>query len=351
MASLKRGLEAGRLLLDLVSRDPAFVRGGDLAPRDIPVFTFHGLEPRSFERKMRHILDAGYRAIDLDLYLKALLGGGAAPAKSVLITIDDGRATTWTVGYPILKELGMRATAFLVTSAVHDSSEVSKTIGDVPEGQWGPLVARDDSPERPFVTWAEARAMRDVIDLGSHTHLHARIPVSLKTAGVMTEAMRRGYGEFDCPFIWIEGRAVRGRDVPVGTPLPDSAPRLSGRPAYRSVDQRCETGTEVREAVRFDLEESRRLLREKTGAEAETLCFPWHVDSPLARELAKKIGYLAAFSGKVSSGPRISRPGADPFGFARIGEDYVERLPGPGRRSLLSVLWAKLRRNRVEAGG
>ena len=52
-------------------------------------------------------------------YLDALLGRQKAPAKSVLVTIDDGRATTWTVGYPILKRLGMRATAFLVTSAVH----------------------------------------------------------------------------------------------------------------------------------------------------------------------------------------------------------------------------------------
>ena len=43
------------LLLDLVTRDPAFVRGGALAPGDIPVFTFHSLEPRAFERKMRYL--------------------------------------------------------------------------------------------------------------------------------------------------------------------------------------------------------------------------------------------------------------------------------------------------------
>lgn len=351
MPSLKRGFEAGRLLLDLVTRDPAFVRGFGLDPGDIPVFTFHGLEPRSFERKMRHIRDAGYRAIGLDLYVGALLGRVVAPPKSVLITIDDGRATTWTVGYPILKKLGMRAAAFLVTSAVHDSSEVSKTIGDLPEEGWGPLVSRDESRDLPFVTWAEARAMREVIDLGSHTHLHARIAVSPKKTAIMTEAMRSGYGEFDCPFVWIEGRLVRGRDVPVGTPLPESAPRLFGRPAYRSVDQRYETAAEVREAMRFDLEEARRLLKDKAGAEGSTLCFPWHVDSPLARELAKEAGYVAAFGGKVSSGPRISRPATHPFSLARIGEDYVERLPGPGRRSLLAVLRGKLFRNRAPRGG
>ena len=66
MRILKRGADAGRLLLDLVTRDPAFVRGGELDARDIPVFTFHSLEPRSFERTMGYVQEAGYQAIGLD---------------------------------------------------------------------------------------------------------------------------------------------------------------------------------------------------------------------------------------------------------------------------------------------
>lgn len=344
MPVLKRSADAGRLLLDLVTRDPAFVRGGGLEPGDIPVFTFHSLEPRSFERKMTYLSNAGYQTIGLADYLDVLSGRREAPAKSVLITIDDGRATTWTVGHPILKNLGMRATAFLVTSAVHDSPDVSKTIGDEPEAAWPPLVARDESRDRPFVTWGEVRAMRDLMDVASHTHLHARIPVSTGMEGVMTEAMQRGYGEFDCPFVWMDGQNVRGRGVPQGTPLPVSAPRLSGRPAWRAGDRRFETEAEVRDAVRFDLGEARRLLAEKASVDATSLCFPWHVDSPLARELAAEVGYVAGFAGKAAAAPAISRPGCDPFAIARVGEDYVERLPGPGRRSLFSVLRQKMRR-------
>jgi hypothetical protein len=346
MPILKRGSDASLLLLDLFTRDPPFVRGGGLDPGDIPVFTFHGLEPRSFERKMLHLKNGGYQAIGLAEYLDVLFGRAPAKAKSVLVTIDDGRATTWTVGYPILKRLQMRATAFLVTSAVHDSTEVSRTIGDVAEVDWPPLVSRDDSPDRPFVTWGEARAMQDVIDLGSHTHLHARVPVSKRVASVMTEAMRSGYGEFDCPYIWLGGRQVRGREVPLGTPLPESAPRLSARPAYLANDRRLETEAEVRDAMRFDLGEARRMLKERAGVHTESLCFPWHVDSPLARELAFAAGYVAGFAGKASSAPAISRPGSNPFAIARVGEDYLERLPGPGRRTLLSVLRQKLRRGR-----
>lgn len=343
MASAQRAADAGRLLLDLVTRDPGFVRGGGLDPADIPVFTFHSLAPDSFERKMRYLRDAGYRTMSMPAYLDALLGRRTAPAKSVLITIDDGRATTWTVGYPILKRLGMRATAFLVTSAVHESDEKSKTIDEAGSADRATLVARDDSADRPFVTWGEVKAMRDVIDIESHTHLHARIPVGPETSGVRTEAMQSGYGAFDCPFLEVDGRRARGGDVPLGASLPVSAPRLSGKPAYRA-DGRYETEDELREAMRFDLGEARRLIREKAGVEATALCYPWHVFSKTARELAAEVGYLAAFAGKADGPPAISRAGGDAFKLARIGEDYVERLPGPGRRSLLSVLREKLRR-------
>lgn len=344
MPALGRAKDAARLLLDIATRDPAFVRGGSLSAREIPVFTFHSLEPRSFERKLRYLRDAGYQTLSISRYLDDFFGRAAAPARSVLITIDDGRATTWTVGYPILKQLGMRATAFLVTSAVHDSDEVSKTIAEVPTSAHSPLLNRDESAERPFVTWGEVRAMRDVIDIESHSHLHARIPVGPEPSGVRTAAMGQGYGAFDCPFLRQNGVTIRGADVPLGSPLPVSAPRLSGRAAYLGGEERYETGIEIEDAIRFDLGEARRLIRERAGCEATTVCYPWHVFSEIAMRVAREEGYVVGFAGKASEGPAISGPGSVPFQIARVGEDYVERLPGPGRRTLLSILREKLGR-------
>lgn len=344
MGLAARGADAARLLADLVTRDPAFVRGGTLAPGDIPVFTFHSLAPRSFERRMRFLKNAGYRTLGIREYLDALTGRRPAPERSVLITIDDGRATTWTVGFPILRALGLRAVAFVVTSVVCDSEDLGPTIADLPEPQWGPLVARDDLKDQPFITWGEARAMREVIDVESHTHWHARIPVGDALAGTMSDAMRSGYGVFDRPFLWTDGTLVRDASLPSGTPLPASAPRLAGRPAHRSLDGTFESPAEVEAAIRFDLAEARRLIRERTGADAKTVCYPWHVYSDLAKRIAAETGHEAAFAGKADAGPAISRPGCDLFALARVGEDYVERMPGPGRRSLLSVLGDKLRR-------
>jgi hypothetical protein len=96
--------------------------------------------------------------------------------------------------------------------------------------------------------------------------------------------------------------------------------------------------------MRFDLAEARLLLREKADVDATSLCFPWHVDSAAARKLAAETGYVAAFAGKASGPLRISGPASEPFALARVGEDYLERLPGPKRRPLLSILREKLRR-------
>jgi hypothetical protein len=50
-----------------------------------------------------------------------------------------------------------------------------------------------------------------------------------------------------------------------------------------------------------------------------------------------------AFCGKVPGVP-ITRVGGDPQTVARIGEDYLELLPGRGRLSLSSILYRKLSR-------
>jgi hypothetical protein len=67
------------------------------------------------------------------------------------------------------------------------------------------------------------------------------------------------------------------------------------------------------------------------------LCYPWHASGPTARRLAREVGYRTAFCGKVPGVP-ITAPGGDPLAIARIGEDYLELLPGRGRSDLVSVL-------------
>jgi hypothetical protein len=70
------------------------------------------------------------------------------------------------------------------------------------------------------------------------------------------------------------------------------------------------------------------------------LCYPWHTSGPTARRLAAEAGYRTAFCGKVSGVP-VTLPGGDLQQIARLGEDYVELLPGSGRATLAEVLRRK----------
>jgi peptidoglycan/xylan/chitin deacetylase (PgdA/CDA1 family) len=89
--------------------------------------------------------------------------------------------------------------------------------------------------------------------------------------------------------------------------------------------------------------DARRIIEEHVGRPVVHLCYPWHTAGATARRLAAEAGYETAFCGKVDGVP-VTLPGGDPRAIARVGEDYVELLPGAGRVTLAEVLrrkWAR----------
>jgi hypothetical protein len=176
-------------------------------------------------------------------------------------------------------------------------------------------------------------------------------------------------------------RELIGSEVPLGTPLFRSAPRTSDAARFfeneasrsRCVEIVASSGAEAffrhpgwerrlrrafgtgplggtwedpetrAQAIAFELAESRRLIEERTGRPVVHLCYPWHAAGTVARRLAIEAGYLTAFCGKVAGAP-ITMPGGDLRSLARLGEDYLELLPGAGRATLVEVLRGKWRR-------
>jgi peptidoglycan/xylan/chitin deacetylase (PgdA/CDA1 family) len=113
--------------------------------------------------------------------------------------------------------------------------------------------------------------------------------------------------------------------------------------AHTPVTGRLESPHEREQALRRELEDSKRQIEEHTGRPVTHLCYPWHAAGPTARRLAAEAGYRTAFCGKVAGVP-LTEVGGDLLNVARIGEDYVELLPGRGRVDLWSVLRRKWRR-------
>jgi peptidoglycan/xylan/chitin deacetylase (PgdA/CDA1 family) len=366
----------------LLHRYPPFVTGGPLPRGNVPVFVFHSLEPESFDRKLRYLAENGYQTLSADEYFQALVKAGPAPDRAVLLTFDDGRGSLWSVGYPLLKRYGMKGVVFLVPGRTESRAGLlPPTWEDVREGRVPAQEVLDrEAGQGAFLSWEEIEALArsGVFEFQSHTLTHARVHTRPELVGFLTPEMRRGYAAMDVPLIDADGRDLLAPEVPLGTPLLRSAPRTAEvlrfreDPAFRrtcveAVEQgggeaffrrpdwrrtlrrliaghtltgRVEPPSDRARALRRELADSREAIEQRTGRTVQHLCWPWHASGPTARRIAVEVGYRTAFWGKVPGVP-LTTAGGDPQRIARIGEDYLELLPGRGRTRLRTVVRAK----------
>ncbi len=94
----------------------------------VPILCYHKLgfgknsplitPPDVFEQQMKYLKDNGYRVISPADLLGFLEYRTQIPKKSVLITFDDGYKSVYDIAWPILKEYGFTATAFVYTDYV-----------------------------------------------------------------------------------------------------------------------------------------------------------------------------------------------------------------------------------------
>lgn len=379
--------ELGFELRTLRHHSPDFVtRDVDrLAPGEVPVFTFHSIEPEPFEAQLRYLVDNGYRTIDGPTLCRHLRGEVPAPEKAVLLTIDDGLKSVWTYGFPLLQRYGCSATVFVIPGYVPATTGLGPNLADV----WAGRVPADQlaftDPE--LMTWDELRAIQQagVIDCQSHSLFHHRVPVSATLLGFVDPGL--GDHPFDVPIPAGQEWRLATAGVPggLGLPLFESAALLRGRPRFhpapavveactRLVEEgggarffaqgdatarlraafaaaarehgpgRLEAPDELHAAISDDLARSRAMIEAELGGKPTTqLCLPYSEGSDLAAELAAAAGYEAVYWG-VLPGRRANRPGDDPLRIVRLKNDYIHRLPGEGRRSLARIMLYKVQR-------
>lgn len=140
----------------------------------IPVLCYHRIGgplelgvtrvPRSvFERQMRTIVERGWRTLTLAEYSAARSSHSPhpTPPQSFLLTFDDGYASLVEDAYPILADLGLTATTFLITDYV------GKTNAWDVQYTWRRL---------PHLSWDQVEQWRRRgFDFASHTATHARL--------------------------------------------------------------------------------------------------------------------------------------------------------------------------------
>ncbi len=155
-----------KLLLSALVMIVIFMAGAVFAEESaVPVLMYHNINDNynpqnsnieisnvAFKEHMQAIKDNGYTAITFSQLIAFVENGEALPQKPILITFDDGYLNNYTNAFPLLKEMDMNATIFVVTGRM---------------GMQGGVTY-------PHFTWEQAKEMENsgIIDIQSHTVYH-----------------------------------------------------------------------------------------------------------------------------------------------------------------------------------
>jgi peptidoglycan/xylan/chitin deacetylase (PgdA/CDA1 family) len=133
----------------------------DKGYRTVPILTYHQLafaKPNkmavlqtNFERQMAYLKRNHYQVIPLQQFVDFLQMKGQVPQRAVVITFDDGWASTYHIALPILKRYGYPATLFVTMDMI--------------------------GSDKKALTWPQVKELADsgVIDVQCHTRTHPNL--------------------------------------------------------------------------------------------------------------------------------------------------------------------------------
>ncbi|MGL5082089.1 MAG: polysaccharide deacetylase family protein [Microcoleaceae cyanobacterium] len=360
----------------LQQKYPKFVTGGGLETlkHEVPVFMFHTVHHSTFQSQLEFLHVNGYRTLNLTTFMAFLRGEIQLEAPSVLLTFDDGEKSWYDTAYPLLKQYGFHAVGFVVPYYIQEQPIQEQHLQE---------KSTSKTSEKSWLSWPELVELDQsgVIEIESHSQYHARIFIEPKLIDFFNPQVPDTLG-LDVP--WIGNNGSYTNQLKWGTPIYSYAPRLEGHLRYvddAGVREACITWVESQGGVEFfqkstwrqeltqyyqtakktvllpqyetvqqqqeqmleDLIQSKSVLSSRLNKPIQHLCYPWGVGSQKAIELSQKVGYQSNFW--VSLDHRnTNRSGDSPFHIPRLKDDYLFRLPGEGRQSLLQIFQSKLRR-------
>lgn len=235
-------------------------RGNEKTSKVVPILMYHHLLPEAdivankftnngaiistedFSEQMKYLKDNGYQTLFWKEACEYLEQGRPLPAKSVVITFDDGYESNYIYAYPILKELGLKATINVVVK----SSEI--------EPAERPAF---DSKKLSHLTFDQMREMVEsgVISIQSHTY---------------------------------DGH----REIYTG-PGQETKPFLLTR-EYNHTLQKQETEDEYRIRIADDLRKAKVVLERELGEEVVCLAYPYGKYNKEVQEAMIATGYKYA---------------------------------------------------------
>jgi peptidoglycan/xylan/chitin deacetylase (PgdA/CDA1 family) len=130
-------------------------------PVHSPQDTFLNVPAESFRRQMCLMLRLGYRPRTFHEVVEALIQGKSLPARSFAVTFDDGYACVGDYAAPVLQELQVPATVFVVSGAA---------------GQTNAWDEVNQLPVLPLMGWERLRSLHAAgWEIGGHTRTHPHL--------------------------------------------------------------------------------------------------------------------------------------------------------------------------------
>lgn len=140
----------------------------------VPVFLYHSVtadpppwiapfavSPRTLTAHLDLIADSGLKVIPMRRLVAALDGGPPLPARSAVLTFDDGYADFYSAVAPLLADRGLPATLYITTGAL-------RAPGRPPDGTL--------FPPAPMLSWRQVQELDELgIEIGGHTRTHPQL--------------------------------------------------------------------------------------------------------------------------------------------------------------------------------
>ena len=111
----------------------------------------------AFAAQLRYLSNNGYSILSMNQVVNMIRGSEVVPARSILITFDDGYSDNVYTALPHLQRFGMTAALFMISAFVGQTN------------RWNPRACYDSN----HLTWEELQVWLDAgCELGGHTHTH-----------------------------------------------------------------------------------------------------------------------------------------------------------------------------------
>ncbi len=134
------------------------------------------ITPEEFDKEMGELKDAGFTVIPMQDFIAWRHGEKNIPAKSAIITVDDGYLSGYDTAWPILKKYGYPFTVFIYIDYIGSGGK--------------------------SISWDQLAEMRDAgVDIESHTYSHSH----LTSPGYGVDATTRARVEKDIQTLGREG--------------------------------------------------------------------------------------------------------------------------------------------------